>query len=144
MNIESVSTKLQSIGLDLGTTDLANIIEGDVKIEFLSTVESLVDILCDFHPDLNNVCAPDELTSEAIESFTFDLTDILRRLECPYNCLVDGPLSDRLKNKALILSFLASEIQAAKMNVVADSKGQSFHSFLLMAFSLGRNTRIFL
>ena len=123
MNIENVTTKLQSIGVDV---DVAKITEGNVKIEFLSTVENLVDILCDFHPDLNNVCAPDELTEEAIESFTFDLTDILRRLECPYQCLVDGPLSDRLQNKTLILSFLATEIQAAKMNVVADSKGQIF------------------
>ena len=70
MNIKSVSTKLQSVELDLGTTDVANITESDVKLEFLSTVE---------------VCALDELTSEAIESFSFDLTDILRRLECPYN-----------------------------------------------------------
>ena len=59
-----------------------------------------------------------------MESFIYDLTDILKQLDCPYQCLITGPIETRLagRNKLVVLSFLASELQGWDYIILITSK----------------------
>ena len=124
MDVETVTKRLQAIGLDITVEQVTNITDSDKVRQFYTvTCEHLIDMLCDFHPNLNNVTALDDMSDEAaVESFIYDLSDALKELNCPYQCLITGPTQFRLagKNKLIVLAYLGSCCQRAKMSVVAD------------------------
>ena len=75
MNVETVTKRLQAIGLDITVEQVTNITDSDKVRQFYTvTCEHLIDMLCDFHPNLNNVTALDDMSDEAaVESFIYDL-----------------------------------------------------------------------
>ena len=123
MDVETVTKRLQTVGLDITVDQVMKITDGDKIRQFYTvTCESLIDMLCDFHPNLNNVAALNDMSDAAVESFIYDLTDVLKELGCPYQCLITGPTQLRLagRNKIVALAFLAGCCQRAKMNVIVD------------------------
>lgn len=119
MNLERLAAKINSVGIEINVGQLEKI-TGDERLKqfYTQIVERLIDALCEFHQNLDNVPSIDgDVNDQSIESFVFDLSASLRHLDCPYENILKGSIESRLtsKNKKLILSFLASELQTAKI-----------------------------
>jgi len=119
MNLERLAAKINSVGIEINVGQLEKI-TGDERLKqfYTQIVERLIDALCEFHQNLDNVPSIDgDVNDQSIESFVFDLSASLRHLDCPYENILKGSIESRLtsKNKKLILSFLTSELQTAKI-----------------------------
>lgn len=80
-------------------------------VEWIATELAAVDKL---EEHIHSIESPDDC-----DSFLTELSGFLRECRCPYKCLTDGPVEQRLsskENKLMLLNYLLSELQAARVS----------------------------
>ena len=74
MEVADVARRLGGVGIEIDASELKSQVEPEgVPVAFTATVERLVDMLCDFMPDMDNVSAienPQVFFYLQIKSFT--------------------------------------------------------------------------
>lgn len=83
-------------------------------IEWIITELAAVDKL---EEHVHSIDSPDDT-----DSFLTELSGFLRECRCPYKCLTDGPVEQRLsskENKLILLDYLLSELQAARISATS-------------------------
>ncbi|XP_067011250.1 protein FAM98B [Anabrus simplex] len=116
--------------LDEGCLEKA--VEGGPKsVEFTGLVEWIskeLKSLCQLEEHVNAIS-----TAEDSSAFLLELSSFLKELGCVYSCLTTGHMSERLdsrKKRLLLLDFLLTELEAARMvsiNKPDTSKSMQVH-----------------
>merc|ERR1712131_433273 len=75
-----LAAKINSVGIEINVGQLEKITgEERLKQFYTQIVERLIDALCEFHPNLENVPSiQGDINDQSIESFAFDLSASLR------------------------------------------------------------------
>ncbi|XP_076306062.1 protein FAM98A isoform X1 [Tachypleus tridentatus] len=101
----------------LESDNLQKAIEGGPKsIEFTQVVAWLsneLNILSRLEEHVNAITDPEDASS-----FMLELSALLKEIGCPYQSMVEGPISQRIltkESRLTLLDFLCSEVQAARM-----------------------------
>ncbi|XP_063229367.1 protein FAM98A [Bacillus rossius redtenbacheri] len=101
--------------LDEGGLEKA--LEGGPKsVEYTELVEWLskeLKVLCKLEEHVNAISSPDDSSS-----FLLEVSSFLKEIGCGYSFLMEGHMSERLhtrENRLLLLDFLLTELQAARM-----------------------------
>ena len=92
---------------------------GAGHIEFTHLVAWLSTELCRFHSLESRIHLENNTQEIEAVHFQTELSGFLRELGCPHECLVSGPLTDRLAKShhcLLLLHFLCGELQAARLS----------------------------
>nr|CAD7262357.1 unnamed protein product [Timema shepardi] len=99
---------------------LEKALEGGPKsVEYTALVEWLskeLKSLCKMEEHVNAIVSPEDSSS-----FLLEVSSFLKELGCGYSCLLEGHMSERLhtrKNRVLLLDFLLTELEAARMVLV--------------------------
>nr|CAD7402672.1 unnamed protein product [Timema cristinae] len=105
---------------------LEKALEGGPKsVEYTALVEWLskeLKSLCKMEEHVNAIMSPEDSSSFLLEVSSF-LKELGRRVLvcCGYSCLLEGHMSERLhtrQNRILLLDFLLTELEAARMVLV--------------------------
>ncbi|UYV77038.1 FAM98A [Cordylochernes scorpioides] len=102
--------------------------QNDLNAALADGAKSIVftKLVADISKELQQLCKL-ESSVNVIEdigdssNFVLELSSFLKELNCPYKVLMEGPVSQRLVNlesRQILLNFLLSEIQAARMIAV--------------------------
>lgn len=89
---------------------------GAKSIEYTQVVEWLsaeLKEVCKLDDQVNAITSPDDSSS-----FLLEVSSFLKEINCPYQGLVEGPVSQRLaskESKLQLIDFLCSELEAARM-----------------------------
>nr|CAD7608406.1 unnamed protein product [Timema genevievae] len=99
---------------------LEKALEGGPKsVEYTALVEWLskeLKSLCKMEEHVNAIVSPEDSSS-----FLLEVSSFLKELGCGYSCLLEGHMSERLhtrQNRILLLDFLLTELEAARMVLV--------------------------
>nr|CAD7428349.1 unnamed protein product [Timema monikensis] len=99
---------------------LEKALEGGPKsVEYTALVEWLskeLKSLCKMEEHVNAIMSPEDSSS-----FLLEVSSFLKELGCGYSCLLEGHMSERLhtrQNRILLLDFLLTELEAARMVLV--------------------------
>eukprot|EP00057_Strongylocentrotus_purpuratus_P024008 XP_011678482.1 PREDICTED: protein FAM98A [Strongylocentrotus purpuratus] len=95
---------------------LASVEAGPSSPDFTGVVAWMSSQLCSIC-DLEASVSPTSCAEDA-DSFELELSGLLKELYCPYKVLTQGEMINRLGNKTnrlLLLDFLITELQSAKM-----------------------------
>nr|CAD7201876.1 unnamed protein product [Timema douglasi] len=99
---------------------LEKALEGGPKsVEYTALVEWLskeLKFLCKMEEHVNAIVSPEDSSS-----FLLEVSSFLKELGCGYSCLLEGHMSERLhtrQNRVLLLDFLLTELEAARMVLV--------------------------
>ncbi|KAB0792058.1 hypothetical protein PPYR_14019 [Photinus pyralis] len=90
--------------------------EGPKSVEYTKLVSFLANELreiCNLDEHINTIATPEDSSTFIMETSSF-----LHELSCPYERLVQGPVSDRLntpEDRHLLVRYLTSELMAARI-----------------------------
>lgn len=92
------------------------IADGAKSVKFTEVVAWLsneLNTVCKMEDNVNSITDPDDWNT-----FQLELSAFLKEMNCPVQALTEGAMSQRLlskENKLLLLGFLCSELEAARM-----------------------------
>ncbi|RZF34699.1 hypothetical protein LSTR_LSTR002781 [Laodelphax striatellus] len=93
--------------------------EGSKSVTYTKLVEWLskeLQVLCNLDEHVNQITCPEDSSS-----FLLEVSSFLKEVGCQYSCLMEGNVNERLHskyNRILLLDFLITELQAARMALV--------------------------